>query len=98
MTSGDNSSSMSSEPQALYQHIKRKDWGLAIMAWQRDDRRAYQFEDGKLRTNGGRVLCATAMGDTVSGAQQLAYQIVEQIKWRDAFYRTDIAYRAIARE
>lgn len=56
------------------------------------------LEDGKLRTNGGRVLCATAMGDTVSGAQQLAYQIVEQIKWRDAFYRTDIAYRAIARE
>ncbi|GAB3381712.1 phosphoribosylamine--glycine ligase [Spongiibacter taiwanensis] len=56
------------------------------------------LDDGKLCTNGGRVLCATAMGDTVSGAQQLAYQIVEQIKWRDAFYRTDIAYRAIARE
>ena len=57
-----------------------------------------QLEDGNLVTNGGRVLCATAMGDTVSAAQQLAYSIAEQIKWKDAFYRTDIAYRAIARE
>ena len=57
-----------------------------------------QLENGNLVTNGGRVLCATAMGDTVSAAQQLAYSIAEQIKWKDAFYRTDIAYRAIARE
>ena len=57
-----------------------------------------QLENGNLVTNGGRVLCATAMGDTVSAAQQLAYSIAKQIKWKDAFYRTDIAYRAIARE
>ncbi len=54
--------------------------------------------DGKLVTNGGRVLCATAMADTVAEAQQLAYDIAKQIKWRDAFYRTDIAYRAINRK
>lgn len=57
-----------------------------------------QLENGNLVTNGGRVLCATAMADTVSAAQQLAYSIAKQIKWQDAFYRTDIAYRAIARE
>ncbi|WP_159269265.1 phosphoribosylamine--glycine ligase [Zhongshania aliphaticivorans] len=57
-----------------------------------------QLENATLVTNGGRVLCATAMGDTVGAAQQLAYSIAKQIKWKDAFYRTDIAYRAIARE
>jgi phosphoribosylamine--glycine ligase len=57
-----------------------------------------QLENGVLVTNGGRVLCATAMGDSVSAAQELAYSIAKQIKWQDAFYRNDIAYRAIARE
>jgi phosphoribosylamine--glycine ligase len=57
-----------------------------------------QIIDGKLVTNGGRVLCATAMGDTVAEAQQLAYASAKQIKWQDAFYRTDIAYRAIDRK
>lgn len=33
----------------LYEHVKRNDWGVAILAWERDGRRAYQFEDGKLR-------------------------------------------------
>jgi len=49
-------------------------------------------------TAGGRVLCATALGNTVTEAQQLAYQLVEEISWQGMFYRTDIAYRAIARE
>ncbi|NKI16641.1 phosphoribosylamine--glycine ligase [Spongiibacter sp. KMU-166] len=56
------------------------------------------LSDGKVLTSGGRVLCATAMGDSVSDAQQRAYKLVEQITWDEAFYRTDIAYRAIARE
>ncbi|QTH63389.1 phosphoribosylamine--glycine ligase [Psychrosphaera ytuae] len=54
--------------------------------------------DGVVTTNGGRVLCATAMGDSVTAAQQEAYKLVEQIKWQGVEYRTDIAYRAIARE
>lgn len=54
--------------------------------------------DGAVTTNGGRVLCATAMGDSVTSAQQAAYKLVEQIKWEGVEYRTDIAYRAIARE
>ena len=49
-------------------------------------------------TAGGRVLCATALGHSVTEAQQLAYQLVDEISWQDMFYRTDIAYRAIARE
>jgi len=49
-------------------------------------------------TNGGRVLCATALGNTVTEAQENAYKLAAQIKWEGAFYRTDIGYRAIARE
>ncbi|MBC3253732.1 phosphoribosylamine--glycine ligase [Serratia fonticola] len=49
-------------------------------------------------TNGGRVLCVTALGTTVAQAQQLAYQLAEGIQWQDSFCRKDIGYRAIARE
>ena len=55
-------------------------------------------KDGQVVTSGGRVLCMVALGDTVSEAQKLVYQKVEKIHWKDAFYRTDIGYRAIARE
>jgi phosphoribosylamine--glycine ligase len=54
--------------------------------------------DGKIVTNGGRVLCATALGETVTAAQEKAYQLAKQISWDGMFYRNDIAYRAIARE
>ncbi len=52
----------------------------------------------QLVTNGGRVLCATALGETVSDAQQKAYALTEQISCDGLFYRDDIGYRAIARE
>lgn len=35
--------------EGLYRHVKRPEWGVAILAWEKDDRRAYQFEDGRLR-------------------------------------------------
>ncbi|MEP0355260.1 phosphoribosylamine--glycine ligase [Paraglaciecola sp.] len=54
--------------------------------------------DGNVTTNGGRVLCATALGNTVTEAQQNAYELVKTISWDGMFYRDDIAYRAIARE
>lgn len=57
-----------------------------------------QLVDGKLLTAGGRVLCVTALGETVSLAQQRAYAAIKPIHWRGAFYRRDIGYRAIARE
>ena len=49
-------------------------------------------------TNGGRVLCATALGNTVTEAQQRAYRLAGRIQWNGVFYRRDIAFRAIARE
>ncbi len=56
------------------------------------------LKDGQVVTNGGRVLCATALGNSVTEAQQRAYTLTRKIEWKDAFFRTDIAYRAIARE
>jgi phosphoribosylamine---glycine ligase len=53
------------------------------------------LEDGKVLTNGGRVLCVAALGETVKFAQQQAYKIAEGIKFDGAQYRKDIGYRAI---
>ena len=49
-------------------------------------------------TQGGRVLCCTALGDSVYSAQQAAYALVNRIHWAECRFRTDIGYRAIARE
>jgi len=49
-------------------------------------------------TNGGRVLCATALGNTVSEAQERVYAFTKQVSWNGMFHRNDIGYRAIARE
>ncbi|MBU6953901.1 phosphoribosylamine--glycine ligase [Hahella sp. HN01] len=56
------------------------------------------MQDGHVVTQGGRVLCATALGADVTEAQQKAYEQVARIDWQDMYYRKDIAYRAIARE
>ena len=49
-------------------------------------------------TNGGRVLCATALGATVTQAQHAAYELIGTLHWNNVYFRRDIAYRAIARE
>jgi len=54
--------------------------------------------EGQTLTNGGRVLCVTALGETVSAAQARAFAAVNRIHWQDGFYRRDIGHRAIARE
>jgi len=56
------------------------------------------LQDGKVVTNGGRVLCAVALGDSVTEAQKAAYQLAEKIQWDKLYYRRDIGHRAIARE
>jgi phosphoribosylamine--glycine ligase len=56
------------------------------------------LKDGHVVTSGGRVLCATALGDSVAQAQQNAYALAKEISWKGCFYRHDIGYRAIARE
>ncbi|MBL0122754.1 MAG: phosphoribosylamine--glycine ligase [Betaproteobacteria bacterium] len=66
-----------------------------------DDARVFHAgtteKDGNVVTNGGRVLCVTALGDTVKIAQQRAYQLLEPIRFNGMQYRRDIGYRAIGR-
>ncbi len=51
--------------------------------------------DGRLVTSGGRVLCVTALADTVKAAQQRAYEVVQGIHFAGAQYRRDIGHRAV---
>ncbi|MCY7318562.1 MAG: phosphoribosylamine--glycine ligase, partial [Ramlibacter sp.] len=46
-------------------------------------------------TSGGRVLCVTALADSVKAAQQRAYEVAEQIRFDGAQYRRDIGFRAL---
>jgi phosphoribosylamine--glycine ligase len=54
-------------------------------------------EKGKVVTAGGRVLCVTALGESVAAASRRAYERVETISWPHLHYRRDIGHRAIAR-
>lgn len=56
------------------------------------------LEAGQILTSGGRVLCATALGNTVAEAQNAAYTLADQISWLGEFHRNDIGWRAIERE
>jgi len=55
-------------------------------------------KDGSVVTSGGRVLCVVGLGDKVSDAQAMAYNIVKKIEWNNVYYRDDIGHRAVARE
>ncbi|MCA7001292.1 phosphoribosylamine--glycine ligase [Dickeya solani] len=57
-----------------------------------------QLNGDDVVTNGGRVLCVTALGHSVAEAQQRAYELAKPISWEGSFCRSDIGYRAIARE
>jgi phosphoribosylamine--glycine ligase len=48
-------------------------------------------------TSGGRVLCVTALGDSVKIAQQRAYEVLRGIRFDGAQYRRDIGFRAVRR-
>ncbi len=56
------------------------------------------LRDGEVVTAGGRVLCVTALGDSVADAQRCAHATAGGITWNGVQYRRDIGYRAIARE
>lgn len=56
-----------------------------------------QLQNNQVVTNGGRVLCAVGLGDTVKAAQTQAYALTNAIRWQGVQYRKDIGYRAIAR-
>jgi phosphoribosylamine--glycine ligase len=53
--------------------------------------------DGKVVTSGGRVVCATALGDTVKQAQTRAYELADKVHFQGMQMRRDIGYRAIRR-
>ena len=46
-------------------------------------------------SNGGRVLCATALGADIKEAQDKAYQLINKVKWSGSYYRTDIGFKGI---
>ena len=54
------------------------------------------LRDGSVVTSGGRVLCVTALGDSIKIAQRRAYQVLEGIRFDGMQYRRDIGHRAIA--
>ena len=56
------------------------------------------LKDGQLVATGGRVLNATARGETVGMAQAAAYRLVDAVQWDNGFCRRDIGWQAIARE
>ncbi len=55
-------------------------------------------ENGEVVTAGGRVLCVTALGNTIGEAQAKALELCEKVTFDGVQYRKDIGYRAIARE
>ncbi len=50
---------------------------------------------GNIVSNGGRVLCVVCLGDTVQAAQQKTYELIADIDWASAYYRTDIGFKAL---
>ena len=50
---------------------------------------------GKVLTAGGRVFCATALGDDLKKAQEKAYELVNKINFENSYYRKDIGYKGI---
>jgi Phosphoribosylamine-glycine ligase len=57
-----------------------------------------RFQEDSLTSNGGRVMCVTALGSSIQSAQKKVYNAISEIAYEDAFYRKDIGYRAIDRE
>lgn len=75
---------------------------ISGLEWASDDVKVFHagtaLEGGNLVSAGGRVLCVTAMAESVSAAQQRAYESIARIDWPGGQFRKDIGYRAVARE
>ncbi len=54
-----------------------------------------KIDDGRIVISGGRVLCITALGETVKEAQDNAYRVVKKAAWDSVFYRNDIGFKAL---
>ena len=53
------------------------------------------IEKEQILSNGGRVLCATALGKDLKDAQGRAYKLVNEVKWRGSYFRTDIGFKGL---
>ena len=71
---------------------------VALPAHQKVFHAGTSSKDGNVVTNGGRVLCAVSLGETVAEAQAGAYDVVKQVTWNKVYFRTDIGHRAVSRE
>ena len=54
-----------------------------------------KLDNNNIYSNGGRVLCATALGKDIHQAQTKAYKLLDKVDWQGAYYRTDIGFKAI---
>jgi phosphoribosylamine--glycine ligase len=67
-----------------------------------EDCRVFQagtrLESGRLLTSGGRVLCVTALGDSIRMARSRAYEVVDRIRFDGMQYRRDIGHRALSKK
>ena len=54
-----------------------------------------KIESNNIVSNGGRVLCATALGSSIQEAQKRAYELVDMVDWHGSYYRTDIGFKAL---
>jgi phosphoribosylamine--glycine ligase len=53
------------------------------------------LDKDQILSNGGRVLCATALGKDLKDAQDRAYKLINEIKWRGSYFRTDIGFKGL---
>jgi phosphoribosylamine--glycine ligase len=69
-----------------------RDFGSDVMVFHSGTKRD---SENKIRTNGGRVLGITALGDSIAKARNIAYSSVHAVSWgeNDYFYRSDIAMK-----
>ena len=74
---------------------------IEVLIEQEDDSSSKLFHagtklvDGKVLTSGGRVFCATALGDDLKKAQEKAYELVNKVNFENSYYRKDIGYKGI---
>ncbi|MGH8695564.1 MAG: phosphoribosylamine--glycine ligase [Burkholderiales bacterium] len=84
---------------ANYPDTPRKGDALADLPPDGEDHHVFHagtaLRDGRLVTDGGRVLCVTALGDSIKLAQRRAYEIASAIRFEGMQYRRDIGFRAI---
>jgi len=85
---------------ARYPDTPRKGDAITGLPAPSEDLRVFHsgtaLEDGSVVTSGGRVLCVTALGDSIKVAQRRAYEAVDGIRFEGMQYRRDIGFRAIA--